>query len=151
METLRGPQSLYKASNISLPPVKGFSGFEQNGVAMGWPALRANRAASLQPHTQGEDMADIDQLAATFKQIVAAISKRDANAYSSFWHDQIVIFPPFSSFAGDGKATLRQLAEANFSNAETWTVFARWTFTFAKVAGKRQEVAIHASYLPSGT
>ena len=96
-------------------------------------------------------MADIDQLAATFEQIVAAINMRDANAYSSFWHDQIIAFPPFSPFAVDGKAALPQLAEANFSNAETRTVFARFTFTFAKVDGKWRAVAIHASYLPSGT
>ena len=66
-------------------------------------------------------MADIDELAATFEQMVAAINRRDANAYSAFWHDQIVAFPPFSPFAVDGKATLRQLAEANFANAESLT------------------------------
>ena len=130
-------------------------------------------------------MADIDDLAATFEQIVGAINRRDANAYSSFWHEQIVAFPPFSPFAVEGKSTLRPLAEANFANAESlsltpvnpqcrvigntgivWghmslavkpkdgplgAVYARFTFIFAKTDGKWQEVAIHASQLPSGT
>ncbi len=64
-------------------------------------------------------MADIDDLQATFEQIVGAINHRDANAYSSHWHEQIVAFPPFSPFPIDGKAALRQLAEANFANAES--------------------------------
>ena len=66
-------------------------------------------------------MADIDELVATFEQVVAAINRRDANAYSAFWHDQIVAFPPFSPFAVEGKETLRQLAAANFANAESLT------------------------------
>ena len=64
------------------------------------------------PEKRRESMADIDDLAGTFAQVVAAINKRDASAYSGFWHDQIVAFPPFSPFPVDGKATLRQLAEA---------------------------------------
>jgi ketosteroid isomerase-like protein len=130
-------------------------------------------------------MADIDDLAATFEQVVAAINRRDATAYSSFWHDQMVVFPPFSPFAVDGKATLRQLAEANFAQVERSTftpsnpqcrvigntgivwghmslalkpkdgplraTFNRFTFIFAKVDGKWQEVAVHASQLPSGS
>src|SRR5262249_16480933 len=66
-------------------------------------------------------MADIDDLAGTFERVVAAINQRDAAAYSGFWHDQIVAFPPFSPFPIDGKATLRQLAEANFANSESVT------------------------------
>ena len=66
-------------------------------------------------------MADIDDLAGTFERVVAAINKRDAAAYSGFWHEQIVAFPPFSPFPIDGKATLRQLAEANFTNTESAT------------------------------
>ena len=53
-------------------------------------------------------MADIDELKATFEQVVAAICRRDAGAYSGFWHEQIVAFPPFSPFAVEGKATLRK-------------------------------------------
>jgi ketosteroid isomerase-like protein len=66
-------------------------------------------------------MADIDELKATFEQVVAAICRRDASAYSGFWHEQIVAFPPFSPFSVEGKATLRQLAEANFANTESVT------------------------------
>jgi ketosteroid isomerase-like protein len=66
-------------------------------------------------------MADVDELKATFEQMVAAINRRDANAYSAFWHDQIIAFPPFSPFPVDGKATLRQVAEANFANSESVT------------------------------
>jgi ketosteroid isomerase-like protein len=129
-------------------------------------------------------MADKDDLAATFTQVVAAINRRDANAYSSFWHEQIVAFPPVSPFPIDGKAALRPLAEANFANAESFTLtpinpqcrvigttgivwghmsialkpkdgplramFNRFTFVFAKVDGKWQEVAVHGSALPSG-
>lgn len=66
-------------------------------------------------------MADIDDLKATFEQVVNAICRRDASAYSALWHEQIVAFPPFSPFAVEGKAILRQLAEANFANAENVT------------------------------
>ena len=66
-------------------------------------------------------MADVDDLKATFEQIVGAISRRDAATYSSHWHEQMVAFPPFSPFPIDGKATLRQLAEANFANSESVT------------------------------
>ena len=130
-------------------------------------------------------MPDIDDLTGTFEQVVAAINRRDAGAYSSFWHEQIVAFPPFSPFAVEGKSTLVPLAEANFANAESLSLtpinpqcrvigntgivwghmslavkpkdgplsatFARFTFIFAKTDGKWQEVAIHASQLPSGS
>jgi ketosteroid isomerase-like protein len=66
-------------------------------------------------------MADLDDLKATFEQIVGAISRRDAATYSSHWHEQMVAFPPFSPFPIDGKAMLRQLAEANFANSESVT------------------------------
>jgi len=66
-------------------------------------------------------VADVGELKATFEQMVAAINRRDANAYSAFWHDQIVAFPPFSPFPVDGKATLWQVAEANFANSESVT------------------------------
>ena len=128
-------------------------------------------------------MADIDDLAATFGQVVAAINRRDLNAVSNVWHDQIVAFGPFAPFPVDGKAAMRQGAEANLANVESLTatpinpqcrvigntgivwghlsialkpkdgpiraVFERFTFTFAKVEGKWQEVAVHASQIPS--
>ena len=71
---------------------------------------------------EGVFMAVIDELVGTFEQVVAAINRRDAAAYSGFWHDQIVAFPPFSPFPVDGKAALRQIAEANFANAESFSL-----------------------------
>lgn len=65
--------------------------------------------------------ADIDDLRATFEQVVAAICRRDAGAYSSFWHEQILAFPQFSPFAVEGKATLRSMAEAKFTQNENVT------------------------------
>jgi hypothetical protein len=41
-------------------------------------------------------MTDIDDLKATFEQVVSAICRRDASAYSALWDEQIVAFPPFS-------------------------------------------------------
>jgi ketosteroid isomerase-like protein len=73
------------------------------------------------PQTGRDSMADIDDLAATFEQIVAAVNRRDAGAYSNFWHEQIVAFPASSPFPVDGKATLRQAAEANLGNVESLT------------------------------
>jgi ketosteroid isomerase-like protein len=128
-------------------------------------------------------VADIDDLKATFEQVVAAICRRDASAYSNFWHEQIVAFPPFSPFAVEGKAILRSMAEANFAQNESvtfspinpqcrvigntgivWghtaltrkpkdgpltTLFARFTFIFAKTDGQWREVAVHVSQLPT--
>jgi ketosteroid isomerase-like protein len=130
-------------------------------------------------------MADIDDLKSTFEQVVAAICRRDASAYSAIWHEQMVAFPPFSPFAVEGKETLRKAAEANFANAESvtfspinpqcrvhgntglvWghtaltvkpkdgplnTLFARFTFIFAKTDGHWREVLAHVSQIPSGT
>ena len=61
-------------------------------------------------------MADIDDLKATFEQVVTATSLRDASAYSALWREQVVAFSPF---ALEGKPTLRQAAETNFANAES--------------------------------
>jgi ketosteroid isomerase-like protein len=82
---------------------------------------RINPGCFKQPLRGAESMADIDELKATFEQVVAAICRRDAGAYSGFWHEQIVAFPPFSPFSVEEKATLRQLAEANFANTESVT------------------------------
>jgi ketosteroid isomerase-like protein len=64
-------------------------------------------------------MADIEDLQAAFEQIVAAMGRRDAAAYSSHWHEQLVVFPPFSPFPIDDKAALRPLVDANFANSES--------------------------------
>jgi uncharacterized protein (TIGR02246 family) len=67
-------------------------------------------------------MADIDDLKATFEQVIAALNKRDAEALSAFCHDQIVFFPPFSPFPADGKTTFRQFTQMFFANHEAVTV-----------------------------
>ena len=64
-------------------------------------------------------MADIDDLKATFEQIVGVINRRDPNAYASYFHEQMVAFPPFFPFAVDCKAAARQFAEANLANPNT--------------------------------
>ena len=128
-------------------------------------------------------MADIDDLNATFQQVVAAINRRDLAAYSNLWHDQIVAFPPTSPFAVEGKATLQAMAEPNLAQTESlnfspinpqcrvigntgivWghtaltrkpkdgpqtTMFARFTFVFAKTDGNWREVAVHVSQMPT--
>jgi hypothetical protein len=58
-----------------------------------------NQGCFCGPSSGEESMADIDELKATFEQVVAAICRRDASAYSGFWHEQIVAFPPLSPFA----------------------------------------------------
>jgi ketosteroid isomerase-like protein len=156
-----------------------------SGIVVRWNAKeysglvrpRANRKKEI------TTVADIDELRATFEQVVAAICRRDAGAYSNFWHEQIVAFPPLSPFAVEGRATLRSMAEANFAQNESvtfspinpqcrvigstgivWghtaltrkpkdgplaTLFARFTFVFAKTDGQWREVAVHVSQLPT--
>jgi ketosteroid isomerase-like protein len=116
--------------------------------------------------------------------MVGAICRCDAGAYSGFWHEQIVAFPPTSPFPIEGKATLRQMAETNFAANESltfspinpqcrvigstgivWghtaltrkpkdgpisTLFARFTFVFARTDGQWREVAVHVSQIPAG-
>ena len=64
-------------------------------------------------------MADLGDLKATFAQIVGVINRRDPAAYASYFHEQLVAFPPFFPFAVDGKAAARQFAEANLANPNT--------------------------------
>ncbi|MEK7201876.1 MAG: nuclear transport factor 2 family protein [Patescibacteria group bacterium] len=66
--------------------------------------------------------ADVDDLKATFEQEIAALNKRDLDAFSAFWHDQIVAFGPTSPFPTDGKAARRQGFQALFNNSESFTV-----------------------------
>jgi len=65
--------------------------------------------------------ADVDDLKATFEQGIAALNKRDLDAWSAFWHDQIVAFGPASPFPTDGKAARRQVFQALFDNSESQT------------------------------
>lgn len=62
---------------------------------------------------------EVDNLKTTFEQMVAAIDRRDAQAYSTFWHEGIVSFPPLAPFPVDGKATMRQLVDGYFSSVES--------------------------------
>ena len=65
--------------------------------------------------------ADVDDLKATFEQGIAALNKRDLDAWSTFWHDQIVAFGPVSPFPTDGKAARRQVFQSLFNNSESFT------------------------------
>ena len=66
-------------------------------------------------------MADVDELKATFEQVIAAINHRDAEAWLSFVHGDFVMFPPFSPFALEGKEAFRQFATL-FVGCESVTV-----------------------------
>jgi len=67
---------------------------------------------------------DVAELKATFEQNTAALNKHDLDAYMAFWHDEVVVFGPVAPFPVEGKAALRQLTQAVFTNSEsaTWTV-----------------------------
>lgn len=67
-------------------------------------------------------MADVDELKATFEQVIAAINQRDADAWTSFVHDGFVVFPPLSPFAVEGKEAFRQFAQMFFAGSESVTV-----------------------------
>jgi ketosteroid isomerase-like protein len=70
---------------------------------------------------RGDEVAD---LKVTFEQKTAALNKHDLEAYMVFWHDEVVVFGPVAPFPAEGKAALRQLMQAVFTNSEsaTWTV-----------------------------
>lgn len=67
---------------------------------------------------------DVVDLKATFEQNTAALNKHDLDASMAFWHDEVVVFDPTAPFPVEGKAALRQLTQAVFTNTEsaTWTV-----------------------------
>ena len=67
---------------------------------------------------------DVAELKATFEQNTAALNKHDLDAYMAFWHEEVVVFGPIAPFPVEGKAALRQLTQAVFTNTEsaTWTV-----------------------------
>jgi len=64
-------------------------------------------------------MADVDELKAMFDQVVAAINRRDADAWASIVHDDFVVFPPFSPFAVEGKEAFRHFAQMFFAEEES--------------------------------
>ena len=67
-------------------------------------------------------MTDVDELRTTFEQVIAAINRRDADAWASFVHADFVVFPPLSPFAVEGKAAFRQFAQMFFAGSERVTV-----------------------------
>jgi ketosteroid isomerase-like protein len=67
-------------------------------------------------------MADVNELKATFEQVLAAINRQDAAAWVSFVHDDFVAFPPFSPFAVESKEAFRQFAQLLFAGSESVTV-----------------------------
>jgi ketosteroid isomerase-like protein len=66
-------------------------------------------------------MADVDDLKETFEQMIGTIARRDAKGYATFWHDQIVSYPPLAPFAVEGKAMMAQLVEGYFGSVESET------------------------------
>ena len=67
-------------------------------------------------------MADVDELKAMFEHVVAAINRRDADAWVSIVHDDFVVFVPSSPFAVEGKEAFRQFAQVFFAGSESVTV-----------------------------
>lgn len=65
---------------------------------------------------------DVEDLKATFEQVIGAINRSDADAWVSFLHDDFVAFPPFSPFAVEGKEAFRQFAQMLFAGCEQVTV-----------------------------
>ena len=65
--------------------------------------------------------ADVDELKATSEQALAALNKRDVDAYMAFVHDQYVGFGANAPFPAEGKAALRQVIQALLSNSESFT------------------------------
>ena len=65
--------------------------------------------------------ADVDDLKATSEQALAALNKRDVDAYMAFVHDQYVGFGANAPFPAEGKAALRQVIQALLSNSESFT------------------------------
>ena len=43
-------------------------------------------------------MMDLDELKATQEQVIAAVNRRDLNAWLSFMHDQVVYINAFAPF-----------------------------------------------------
>jgi ketosteroid isomerase-like protein len=63
-------------------------------------------------------MADIDDFKATFEQAIAAINRRDLDAWAALWDDGVIRFGPFSPFPADGAAALHQDFHVDFASHE---------------------------------
>ncbi len=64
-------------------------------------------------------MADIDDLKATFEGAIAAINRRDLDAWAALWDDGAMRFGPFSPFPADGAAALHQEFQGLFAVHES--------------------------------
>lgn len=62
-------------------------------------------------------MGDIDDLKASFEQVVEAFNARDPDAYLAVVHDEAVLFW-ISPFSTDGKAAIRETLQTFFANRE---------------------------------
>ena len=67
-------------------------------------------------------MADIDGLKAAFEHVLAAMNRRDLEAFLACHHDQVVILPALSPVPVVGKAAVRQRTAALFANATSVTL-----------------------------
>ena len=63
-------------------------------------------------------MADIDDFKATFEQAIAAINRRDLEAWAALWDDGVMRFSPFSPFPEDGAVALQQEFRGFFATHE---------------------------------
>ncbi len=64
---------------------------------------------------------DMTDLQAAYEQYLAAFNQQNLDAAMAFFHDQVVVFGLDGPFPVAGKATLRPILEAFFSNNESYT------------------------------
>lgn len=67
-------------------------------------------------------MSDLDTLRRTFDQLVDALNARDADAFATLLHEQVVFFGHTSPFPVDGQATVRQGLQVVFAQRESETM-----------------------------
>jgi len=65
---------------------------------------------------------DVDDLKATFEQLVKAINSRDLDTFVALAHDGVVFFSPISPFPVVGKAASQQGIQTLFDNNESITL-----------------------------
>lgn len=67
-------------------------------------------------------MTDIEDLKATFMQLIGALSARDADTAATFMHNEIVLFHHLAPFPIDGKAIAHQALQQTFAYRESETI-----------------------------
>jgi ketosteroid isomerase-like protein len=67
-------------------------------------------------------MTDLEDLQATFTQLIEALSARDADTASHIVHDEVVLFHHLSPFPVDGQATFRHALQQTFAYRESEVV-----------------------------